>query len=65
MQPDAEQLNTISRMVEDGDIKPIIDLIYSIEDAVDAYISLKIELKESNYKSSVTFIFRTGYLRFI
>jgi NADPH:quinone reductase-like Zn-dependent oxidoreductase len=38
MQPDAEQLNTISRMVEDGDIKPIIDLIYSIEDAVDAYI---------------------------
>jgi NADPH:quinone reductase-like Zn-dependent oxidoreductase len=35
MQPDAEQLNTISRMVEDGDIKPIIDLIYSIEDAVD------------------------------
>jgi hypothetical protein len=27
------------------DIKPIIDLIYSI-DAVDAYISLKIELKE-------------------
>jgi NADPH:quinone reductase-like Zn-dependent oxidoreductase len=40
MQPDAEQLNTISRMVEDGDIKPIIDLIYSIEDAVDAYIYL-------------------------
>jgi NADPH:quinone reductase-like Zn-dependent oxidoreductase len=38
MQPDAEQLNTISRMVEDGDIKPIIDLIYSIED--DAYIYL-------------------------
>jgi hypothetical protein len=35
MQPDAEQLNTISRMVEDGD-KFIIDLIYSIEDAVDA-----------------------------
>jgi NADPH:quinone reductase-like Zn-dependent oxidoreductase len=27
-------------MVEDGDIKPIIDLIYSIEDAVDAYIYL-------------------------
>jgi hypothetical protein len=38
MQPDAEQLNTISRMVEDDD-KPIIDLIYSIEDA-DAYIYL-------------------------
>jgi NADPH:quinone reductase-like Zn-dependent oxidoreductase len=39
MQPDAEQLNTISRMVEDGDIKPIIDLIYSIEDAVDIYLA--------------------------
>jgi hypothetical protein len=39
MQPDAEQLNT--GMVEDGDIKPIIDLIYSIEDAVDACIYLK------------------------
>jgi nucleoside-diphosphate-sugar epimerase len=38
MQPDAEQLNTISRMVEDG--ISIIDLIYSIEDAVDAYIYL-------------------------
>jgi hypothetical protein len=48
--------NTISRMVEDGDIKPIIDLIYSI--TVDAYIYLtKIELKESNYKSSVTFLY--------
>jgi NADPH:quinone reductase-like Zn-dependent oxidoreductase len=46
MQPDAEQLNTISRMVEDGDIKPIIDLIYSIEESMPTYISLKIELKE-------------------
>jgi NADPH:quinone reductase-like Zn-dependent oxidoreductase len=40
MQPDAEQLNTISKMVEDGDIKPVVDLIYSIEDAVDAYLYL-------------------------
>jgi hypothetical protein len=36
MQPDAKQLNTISRMVED-DIKPIVDLIYSFEDGIDAY----------------------------
>lgn len=40
MQPDVEQLNTISKMVEDGDIKPIIDLIYSFEDAIDAYLYL-------------------------
>jgi NADPH:quinone reductase-like Zn-dependent oxidoreductase len=38
MQPDAKQLKTISRMVEDGDIKPIVDLIYSFEDGIDAYI---------------------------
>jgi hypothetical protein len=46
MQPDAEQLNTISRMVEDGDIKPIIDLIRSKMQSMPTYISLKIELKE-------------------
>lgn len=40
MQPDAKQLNTISRMVEDGDIKPILDLIYSFEDGIDAYLYL-------------------------
>jgi hypothetical protein len=39
MQPDAKQLKTISKMVEDGDIKPIVDLIYSFEDGIDAYIS--------------------------
>ena len=43
MQPDAEQLNTISRMVEDGDIKPIVDLIYSFENAIDAYLYLATE----------------------
>jgi NADPH:quinone reductase-like Zn-dependent oxidoreductase len=40
MQPDAKQLNTISKMVEDGDIKPIIDLIYSLDDGIDAYLYL-------------------------
>lgn len=40
MQPDAKQLKTISRMVEDGDIKPIVDLIYSFEDGIDAYLYL-------------------------
>ncbi|SKB29991.1 NADPH:quinone reductase [Salegentibacter holothuriorum] len=37
MQPNAAQLNEIKTMVEDGDIKPIVDLIYSFEDGVDAY----------------------------
>ncbi|OBX26745.1 NADPH:quinone reductase-like Zn-dependent oxidoreductase [Gelidibacter algens] len=37
MQPDAEQLKTITAMVEHGDIKPIVDLIYPFEDAIDAY----------------------------
>lgn len=37
MQPNAAQLNEIKTMVEDGDIKPIVDLIYSFEDSVDAY----------------------------
>jgi hypothetical protein len=36
MQPDAKQLKTISKMVEDGD-KPIVDLIYSFDDGIDAY----------------------------
>jgi len=37
MQPNAEQLNEIKAMVEDGAIKPIVDLIYSFEDGIDAY----------------------------
>ncbi|CAM3608314.1 NADP-dependent oxidoreductase [Flavobacterium gelidilacus] len=40
MQPNAEQLKTISKMVENGDIQPIIDLIYPLEDGVDAYLYL-------------------------
>jgi len=43
MQPDAEQLNSISRMVENGDIKPVVDLIYSFENAIDAYLYLATE----------------------
>ncbi len=37
MQPNAQQLNNIKDMVEDGAIKPIVDLIYSFEDGIDAY----------------------------
>lgn len=37
MQPNAEQLNDIKTMVEDGDIKPIVDLIYPFEDGIKAY----------------------------
>ncbi|PRX52366.1 NADP-dependent oxidoreductase [Salegentibacter salegens] len=37
MQPNAAQLNEIKTMVEDGDIKPIVDLIYDFEDGIDAY----------------------------
>lgn len=37
MQPDGEQLNAITKMVENGDIKPIVDLIYSFENGIDAY----------------------------
>ncbi|SHG35156.1 NADPH:quinone reductase [Flavobacterium segetis] len=40
MQPDVEQLNMISRMVEDGAIKPTIDLIYPFEDGIEAYLYL-------------------------
>jgi NADPH:quinone reductase-like Zn-dependent oxidoreductase len=37
MQPDGKQLKAISTMVEDGDIKPIVDLIYAFEEGIDAY----------------------------
>ena len=40
MQPNAEQLKEISTMVENGDLKPIVDLIYPFEDAIDAFIYL-------------------------
>lgn len=37
MQPNVEQLQEIASMVEEGDIKPTLDLIYSFEDGIDAY----------------------------
>ncbi|WP_158976728.1 NADP-dependent oxidoreductase [Cellulophaga sp. L1A9] len=37
MQPNVEQLDIIAAMVEDETIKPIIDLIYAIEDGIAAY----------------------------
>ena len=37
MQPNAKQLNEIKAMVEDGAINPIVDLIYSFEDGIDAF----------------------------
>jgi NADPH:quinone reductase-like Zn-dependent oxidoreductase len=37
MQPNGEQLNAMTTMVENGDIKPIVDLIYSFEDGIAAY----------------------------
>jgi NADPH:quinone reductase-like Zn-dependent oxidoreductase len=40
MQPDAEQLNVIRTMVEDGDIKPVVDLIYPLEEGIQAYLYL-------------------------
>jgi len=37
MQPNASQLKEIKEMVEDRTIRPIIDLVYSFEDAVKAF----------------------------
>jgi NADPH:quinone reductase-like Zn-dependent oxidoreductase len=37
MQPNGEQLNAITKMVEDGDLKPIVDLIYPFEDVIGAF----------------------------
>lgn len=36
MQPNKKQLNDIKIMVENGTIKPIVDLIYPFEDGIDA-----------------------------
>jgi NADPH:quinone reductase-like Zn-dependent oxidoreductase len=43
MHPDVEQLNSISIMVENRDIKPIVDLIYSFENGIAAYLYLATE----------------------
>jgi NADPH:quinone reductase-like Zn-dependent oxidoreductase len=37
MQPNAEQLNNIKKMVEEGTIIPIVDLIYPFEDGINAF----------------------------
>jgi hypothetical protein len=37
MQPNTKQLNDIKTMVKNASIRSIWDLIYSIEDRVDAY----------------------------
>jgi len=37
MNPNGKQLEEIKTMVEEGTIKPIVDLIYDFEDAIDAY----------------------------
>tara|TARA_R100000935_G_C2827737_1_gene163280 strand:- start:303 stop:1289 length:987 start_codon:yes stop_codon:yes gene_type:complete len=37
MQPNADQLKEIANMVEDRTIRPIVDLIYSLKDGIDAY----------------------------
>ncbi len=37
MEPNGDQLKAITKMVEQGDIKPIVDLIYAFEDGIDAY----------------------------
>jgi len=37
MQPNAAQLKEIKTMVEEGNIKPTVDLIYGFEDGIDAY----------------------------
>jgi NADPH:quinone reductase-like Zn-dependent oxidoreductase len=37
MQPDGAQLDAISTMVKNGEIKPVIDATYSFEDGIEAY----------------------------
>jgi NADPH:quinone reductase-like Zn-dependent oxidoreductase len=37
MQPNAKQLNDIKRMIEEGTIKPIVDLVYSFENGINAF----------------------------
>ncbi|MFT7336586.1 MAG: NADPH:quinone reductase-like Zn-dependent oxidoreductase [Porticoccaceae bacterium] len=37
MQPDGAQLDAISTLVKNGEIKPVIDATYSFEDGIEAY----------------------------
>tara|TARA_R110002072_G_scaffold117168_1_gene248022 strand:- start:185 stop:1222 length:1038 start_codon:yes stop_codon:yes gene_type:complete len=36
MQPNGEQLNAISKLIENGTIKPVIDKVYSFENSIEA-----------------------------
>ena len=36
-QPDGEALETVSRMIERGEIRPQIDAVYTMDEIVDAY----------------------------
>jgi len=40
MQPNGQQLDAISAMAKEGEIKPVIDKIYSFEDGIEAYLYL-------------------------
>lgn len=40
MQPNSEQLNAISTMVEAGKIKPVVDKVYSLKEGIEAYLHL-------------------------
>jgi NADPH:quinone reductase-like Zn-dependent oxidoreductase len=40
MQPNGDQLSAISALVENGNIKPIIDKVYSFENGIEAYLYL-------------------------
>jgi NADPH:quinone reductase-like Zn-dependent oxidoreductase len=40
MQPNGEQLDSISAMVKSLKIKPVIDRVYALEDGIEAYLYL-------------------------
>ncbi len=40
MQPNGEQLDALSTMVEDGKIKPVVDKVYSFKEGIEAYLYL-------------------------
>jgi NADPH:quinone reductase-like Zn-dependent oxidoreductase len=40
MQPNGEQLNAITVLVENGNMKPIVDKVYSFENSIEAYLYL-------------------------
>lgn len=40
MQPNGEQLNVITAMVENGTIKPVVDKVYAFENSIDACVYL-------------------------